>query len=270
MQRFFNTLIKFNNFFVFIILLFLAILFSYNRSNYHQTKIDQIGLIISGFIYQPYQFINSYFELNIDNQKLIEENRTLKSILLNQKETEVLNGNINFLNYEIKNGKIIKNSFSKARNILIINKGELDGVKNDMAVLSHDGIIGIINKTSNNYSSVISILSRDLKINARFKNSNVFGSLEWKNLNPELMDLSDVSITNSINIGDTIVTGGMSYYFPENIILGTIKSYKESNSSGYYSIKIKLKSNLTDLNDVYILENKNREEILQLENFNIK
>ena len=139
-----------------------------------------------------------------------------------------------------------------------------------MAVLSHDGIIGIINKTSNNYSSVISILSRDLKINARFKNSNVFGSLEWKNLNPELMDLSDVSITNSINIGDTIVTGGMSYYFPENIILGTIKSYKESNSSGYYSIKIKLKSNLTDLNDVYILENKNREEILQLENFNIK
>ena len=44
---------------------------------------------------------------------------------------------------------------------LILNKGEENGIKKDMSVISSNGIIGIINQTSKKFSSVISILSRD-------------------------------------------------------------------------------------------------------------
>ena len=62
---------------------------------------------------------------------------------------------------------------------MIINKGETNGIKKDMSVISSNGIVGIINQTSKNFSSVISILSRDIKINAKLKDSNIFGTLEW-------------------------------------------------------------------------------------------
>jgi rod shape-determining protein MreC len=58
----------------------------------------------------------------------------------------------------------------------------------------------------------------------------------------------------------------MSYYFPENIIIGTIKSYKKSKSDGFYEIKVNLISNMSDISNVYVLENKNRDEIIDLEN----
>ena len=40
------------------------------------------------------------------------------------------------------------------------------------------------------------------------------------------MILSDIPYSNQIKIGDTIVTGGMSFYFPKGIPIGSISNYK--------------------------------------------
>ena len=69
------------------------------------------------------------------------------------------------------------------RNNLIIDKGSVDGIKNEMGVISKNGIIGIVNSVSKNYSRVISILNQEIKINVRLKN-NALGSMYWKGLNP--------------------------------------------------------------------------------------
>ena len=65
--------------------------------------------------------------------------------------------------------RIIKNSYSKARNFLLLDKGEADGIKSDFGVISNDGIIGIVNQTTEDFSSVLSLLHRDLKVNVSFK-----------------------------------------------------------------------------------------------------
>ena len=57
--------------------------------------------------------------------------------------------------------------------------------------------------------------------------------------------LSDISIINKIDIGDTIVTGGMSAYFPEGIPIG--KVIEIENDGRYYSINVKLFNNMTNL-----------------------
>ena len=109
--------------------------------------------------------------------------------------------------YYIQPAEVLKNSFSKARNILIISKGSSDGIKKDMSVINSEGIVGIVKQTTENFSSVISMLYQDLKINAKLNNSGAFGSLSWEGRNPEQMTLSDVSVINKIALGDTIVTG---------------------------------------------------------------
>ena len=154
------------------------------------------------------------------------------------------------------------------RNNLIIDKGSVDGIKSDMGVISKNGIVGVINAVSKNYSSVISILNQDIKINVRLKKTNALGSMFWKGLNPLEFKIDDVINNVSFKKGDTIITGGMSSYFPYGIPLGEIVDFESNSQNGYYSINARLFEDPSLVNYVYVLSNEDREEILKLqENF---
>jgi len=86
--------------------------------------------------------------------------------------------------------------------------------------------------------------------------------LFWEGIVPNEVTLSDVSIINKIDIGDTIVTGGMSAYFPEGIPIGKVIDIK--NDGRYYSINVKLINNISTVGNVYFLKNKNKSEIESL------
>ena len=62
-----------------------------------------------------------------------------------------------------------------------------------------------------------------------------------------------------------IVTGGKSTIFPEGIGIGTIKSFELDPSENFYSIKVELFNDMTNIGYVYVIENLDREEIQTLE-----
>ena len=265
MQRIINTIIRFKNFFVFIFLLIVSLTFSYTRSDFHENKINNFSLIISSNFYKPFYNLKSYLQLRELNEKLMEENILLKKEKLNKKLDSKYDNN-----YDLILAKVIKNSTKLTRNNLIINKGKKNGIKRDMGVISKDGIVGIINETSKNYSSVISILNKDLKINAKHNKSNAYGSLEWNQKDPTIVELNDISIDNEIFIGDTISTGGMSFYFPNNIPIGEINSIKISENNGFYSLKVKLFQKMNNISYVYVIENFNYGELYEIDKNNFK
>ncbi|MEJ6764159.1 MAG: rod shape-determining protein MreC, partial [Flavobacteriaceae bacterium] len=184
------------------------------------------------------------------------------------------------INFSYKNAKVISNNLSSFKNRLVINKGIKDGLKNEMGVINSDGIIGIINSTSKNYSSIMSILNIEIKINAKIKKTSHFGTLEWDGLSTKYLKLNDIPETANIKIGDSIVTGGMSLIFPEGIKIGVISkissnenqvnsfSIKSGNNDvfeyesreNYLNIKVKLNTDMSNLNNVYIIESLNKEE----------
>tara|TARA_B100000767_G_C19726311_1_gene519644 strand:- start:162 stop:992 length:831 start_codon:yes stop_codon:yes gene_type:complete len=268
MQWILSRLIQYKNFFLFIFLLGIGLVFSSYRSYYHQSSLQQFGIIITGNISQSINKSKSYLNLRESNQKLLKENNKLQEKILylkglrNSSDEDEINPEL--IQYFLKSAQVVKNSFSKARNILIINKGSSDGIKKDMSVVSSDGIVGIIKQTSNDFSSIISVLYQDFKINAKLNNSGAFGSLSWKGRSPNKMILSDVSVINAIELGDTIVTGGMSAYFPKGIPIGIIVDF-DIPIGGYYSIEVELLNNLTNLENVYIIDNKKRSEFLDLQ-----
>ncbi len=268
MQWILSRLIQYKNFFLFIFLLGIGLVFSSYRSYYHQSSLQQFGIIITGNISPSINKSKSYLNLRESNQKLLKENNKLQEKILylkglrNSSDEDEINPEL--IQYFLKSAQVVKNSFSKARNILIINKGSSDGIKKDMSVVSSDGIVGIIKQTSNDFSSIISVLYQDFKINAKLNNSGAFGSLSWKGRSPNKMILSDVSVINAIELGDTIVTGGMSAYFPKGIPIGIIVDF-DIPIGGYYSIEVELLNNLTNLENVYIIDNKKRSEFLDLQ-----
>ena len=171
---------------------------------------------------------------------------------------------VDTFNFEVTSAKIIKNSFNKANNYLIINKGYEDGVIEDMGVISTDGVIGVVNESRAHHSSVISILHQEIKVNVSFKKNGAYGSLSWPGIHPKKMTLDDISTINSVSVGDTIVTGGMSAYFPFGIPIGVVSKFVQPKTEGYYQIEVDLFSNLTQKEFAYVIKNKDLDEIKKL------
>jgi rod shape-determining protein MreC len=268
MQWVLNAIIRYKNFLLFFFLLCLSLLFSAKKSNYHNTQLAKSSLFLAGTIHQPFDNLSRYLDLKEENQRLQLENNTLKNLVLEKfKQSEISaleDENLAGPSYWSLPAKLIRNSYTQNRNILLLDKGENDGVTKEMGVISTKGIVGIVNQTSRGYATVLSILNLDLKINAKFQNSNVFGSLYLTCEAPNKMLLSDVSVINPVTVGDTLVTGGMSSYFPEGIVIGTVAEVERPNNGGYYDIEIELINNMTDIKYVYVIGNNRREEIIEL------
>ena len=161
--------------------------------------------------------------------------------------------------------KIIHNSYNVHENYLTIDRGEKDGIKPYMGVINSRVIIGIIDNTSPKYATIFSILNIKSKINAKIKKTNHFGSLIWDGKSTGFVQLIDVPRLASVRKGDTIVTGGQSVIFPENINIGTVDKIYIDNETNYYTLKIKLFNDMTNLDYVDIIKSKDREEIINLQ-----
>jgi rod shape-determining protein MreC len=223
---------------------------------------------LSGGAYEKINNISEYLHLRTQNDALALENAKLRSLLFNIKDTASIPklDSIKGLHpADIIVSKVIHNSFNAHENYLTLNSGSLQGVKPDMGVINSLGIVGIIDNTSPRYSTVISILNIKSQINAKLKKSNHFGSLIWDGKSTGFVQLIDVPRLASIRKGDTIVTGGQSVIFPENINIGTIERIYTDTQTHYFKIEVKLFNDMTSLGHVYILKSKNREEIINLE-----
>ena len=265
MQQLINALLKYKNSLLYLGLLLLSLNFLNQRSFYHQSFFSNISLSISSRINLYSQGIVNYFSLKKINQQLRLENEILKVLELAYQNNKVdKTAIIESFGFEITGARIIRNSYDKARNYIIIDKGEADGIKTDSGVISSDGIIGIVNQTTKSFSSILSLLHRDLKVNVSFKKNGAYGSMSWRGNQPKKMKLDDISTLNPVSIGDTIVTGGMSDYFPYGIPLGTVSKIERPKFEGYYDIDIELFSNLTQKEFVYIIKNKNLDQIEKL------
>lgn len=269
MQQIFNFLIRNSNRLLFLLLLGISLGLTIQSHSYHRSKVISSANFLSGGVYEKINRVNEYLNLRAENDELVLENARLKSLLFNKEDTtklplpDTIKG---VKPADIIVSKVIHNSYNTHENFITLNSGSKDGIKQDMGVINSLGIIGVVDDTSPNYSTVVSILNMKSHINAKIKKSNHFGSLTWDGKSTGYVQLEDVPRLASIRKGDTIVTGGQSVIFPEGINIGTVDIvYKKENTS-FYVIKVKLFNDMTNLGHVYIIKSKDREELINLEN----
>jgi len=272
MQQIFIFIIKNSTRLLFLLLLVISLSLTIQSHSYHRSKVINSANFVTGGVYERINAVNEYLNLKTENEGLANENARLKSLLYNRKDTtKIISKELlsNFGNYKVIQSKIINNSYNVHENFLTINSGSAKGVKSDMGVVNSKGIIGIVENTSKNYATVISILNVQSQINAKIKKTSHFGTLTWNGKNTGYVQLIDVPRLASVKKGDTIVTGAQSIIFPENVNIGTIHKIYTDDKTNYFTIDVKLFNDMTSLGHVYIIENKDRKEILQLENQNL-
>lgn len=259
MRQIIDFFVRNKNFILFLSLFCFSLILIFSNSRYHNSLVLNSTNSISGNIFETTSSISSYFKLKSENESLNKENTYLKKIIYNYPGTSN-----DSLKYEVFNSKVIKNSYSLNNNYLTINSGNIDSIAEDMGVVSNKGIIGVTDRISKNYSRVISILNTKLNLNAKLKKSNHFGVLNWNGMSNSKIQLMDLPKQTKINIGDTIITGGNSFIFPEGVLIGNVLSYKLDDTQNYIEAEISLFNDMTNIKNVYVIKNNHLAELKKL------
>ena len=262
MHQLINAIIKFRNALVFSLLFVFSILLTSQSSGYHRDLFSKWSTSLSSWLHQSTGSVGYYMNLSSDNQRLTEENELLLQELLLQKQA----GDTPPIPYKVGAARVLRNSFLLDHNYLTLNVGETQGVRPEMGVVSAQGIVGVVRHTTSKYAQVMSILNKDLQVNAKLKKTNHFGSLKWEGGSPTILKLNDVPISASIALGDTITTGGMSTIFPDGIPIGTVGGFSQKPLTNFYDIDVTLFQDMTDLGVVYVIENPDRVEMESFKN----
>lgn len=260
--------IRNKNFLLFIFLFILSISLTINSHSFHKNKFVNSANFLSGRIYTIKSNITDYFDLEYQNEILLEENKILRNKLGNKLKEPyglVIDSSAISNKYIYSSARVINNTYSKTKNNITINKGSKDGLTIDLGIITSEGIVGIINHVSKNYATIQSVINTNSQINAKLKKSSHFGFLVWDTKDPNIVQLTDIPRLAQLAVGDTVVTDGKSTIFPEGIPIGIVEDFILKANTDYYNLNIRLFNDMTSLNHVYIIKNLEAEEIKALE-----
>ena len=212
-----------------------------------------------------------YFRLQEINRALIEENVQLKNQLDGYRMlTDTLDGDSTTRNssalYDYYNGKVVRVTYNRMKNQIVINRGGLDGIEPEMAITTPQGVVGFVQHVTDHYSIVIPLINVDSRTSARIKNNNYNGSVQWDGSDCRYSYLKDIPYHVTVSQGDTIITSGYSSIFPEGLTIGTVESVHREGAN-FLSVKILLAVEFRAMTHVYIIRNKQKAEREQLEEY---
>lgn len=267
--------LKYNHWFLFILLevISLALLFRFN--NYQGSAFFTSSNYVAGLVYEAANQVTGYFHLKSINDDLAQKNVELEFQIehLREKLMDLTNDSTgierikseSLSEYEIFKAKVINNSLTHTDNYITLDKGEKDGIRNEMGVVDGNGVVGIVYMTSDHFSVVIPVLNSKSSISCKIKRSDYFGFLKWDGGASNYAYVKDMPRHSLFSLGDTVVTSGHSAVFPSGIPVGTIEDITDSSDGLSYLLKVKLFTDFGKLNDVRVIAKKGQDERERLE-----
>lgn len=280
MRNLLNFLLKYNYWFLFIILEVASFVLLFRFNPYQQSAFFTSANVVSGAVYKVSGGVSSYFHLKSVNEDLLDRNSSLEQQINHLekalKEHQVDSITVNSIrelpqtDYRLFKARVIKNSLNRVDNYITLDKGSSSGIRPEMGVVDGNGIVGIVYETSPSYSVVISVLNSKSSISCKIVGSEYFGYLKWDHGDSQYAYLKDLPRHAEFSRGDTVVTSGFSTVFPEGIMIGTIADMSDSNDGLSYLLKVKLATDFGTISDVRVIARSGQQEQNELENRSTK
>ncbi len=275
MRNLLNFLLKYNYWLLFILLEVASFVLLFRFNNYQHSVFFTSANAVAGKIYEISGGIASYFHLKTINSDLLARNIMLEQrvAVLEKTLAQIKDGtavyhsldSISTENYCLFKASVIKNSLNRTDNYITLDRGESDGIRPEMGVVDANGVIGIVYKTSDNYSLVLSLLNSKSSISCKIQGSDYFGYLKWEGGDIQHAYLRDLPRHAEFNMGDTVLTSGYSAVFPAGIMVGTIDEIKDSHDGLSYLLRIKLATDFGRVGEVRVISRNDKEETEALE-----
>ena len=184
-------------FFIFFLILEVFCLYLIVQNN----KYQRAGFIntSNAFVASVYSSVNNftaYLNLKKTNEMLAQENALLRMQLKPAFYDLPANDSIKRRDTALKQqytyipAQVINNSVGKRNNYLTLNKGSLQGIAPEMAVISSTGVVGIVKNVSEHYCSILSLLHKDARISTKIAKNCLFRIIDLGRRKPTVCYLA--------------------------------------------------------------------------------
>lgn len=217
--------------------------------------------------------VNQYFSLSEQNELLAEQNsqlqgeiRRLESRLLqiendtNYLKRKAFADDKKFMFHTARVVNVRRDNF---KNIITIDKGEADGIRQNMGVVSPNGVVGLVSGVTEHFSLVLPIINVDSKTSSIIKGKNGIGLITWGGGDTRKANMEQVPNYVKVAEGDTVVTSGHSTIFPAGINIGIIESFEKGNDD-FYEITVRLNQDYSSLLFVDVIDFGYSDELQEL------
>lgn len=275
MRNLLNFIMRYSAWLVFAIYVLLSCIMIFRNNPYQQHVYLSSAGAVASTVYDISDNVTSYFHLRGINEDLQHRNAALEAeAIALRKEVQALK-EIGYADtmtvvaplqpFRFILAHVINNSIYRPYNYITIEKGKADGIRPEMGVVDHSGVVGIVNVASDHYARVISLLNPNFRLSCKLKGSDVFGSLVWDGRSPEEALLEELPKHTVYHEGDTIITSGYSAVFPEGIPVGIVKDAHKGGDDNFFTLRIKLLTDFSQLSTVRVIANDMADEIRLVE-----
>jgi rod shape-determining protein MreC len=261
----------------FLVLQGIALWMFFRFNRFHHTVFIGVASELTGSINSQVDKVDDYFRLREENRRVHRMNDSLLNLLntnynIPDTASRIVVDSVRFdtlsteyRRYVYKDAKVVYNSVNFENNYLQLNRGANHGVKDNMAVINSDGaVVGVVINVSANFSQVMGLLHTRSRVPAMMKNSLASGTIRWDAVDPRFLTLDGISKDIEVNKGDSVLTSRYSYNYPPGFLVGTIEEVKVDQATGFYFLKVRSATDFTSIQQVFVVENLQREEQLQL------
>lgn len=211
---------------------------------------------ISNFLISKFKYLSQLEEnqkrvefLEKERLRLLSENLSLKEL---KRENEFLKKALELKRTQNKNfifAKVFQKDFFS--DSILVDKGSLDGIKNDDYVFSPENVfLGKVTQVFDHFSRVTLVTKKDFEIDLKIGEKEIFGKGKGKGnrkLKAEFLEEKE-----KIEVGDKVLTAGLSFFSPENLLIGEITKKEQRETSPYLEVEIQPYFSLSNLEFVLI------------------
>lgn len=235
---------------------------------------DIVGLGQS-VIAKPANALAGFFDNIGDLKNTYTENKKLKSHLEQLTSLEAQNHELKKENENLRSIIKEKNSLGDSESIqaqviarnpdnwyeqVVINKGEVNGVAKNMAVVTSGGFLGKVTQVDKFYSTVELLSSPDEtnRVSAKVQNAkkDAYGLIEGYDKKTKMLLLKQLDFNIKVKKGDHVVTSGLSGMFPSGLLIGDIEKVTPDENGLTQTAYVKPAANFYDVREVLVINRK--------------
>lgn len=225
-----------------------------------QSLVSRPAQYVAGFIGDLQDLQNTYDEnkqLKARVDKLVKLESQVQTLeKQNQQLHDVLGMKKSLSDIKPMPATVIGRNPDRWHENLIIDKGKINGIKQNMAVMTATGLIGKV-KSVNQFSSTVQLLSsldpknRISAIVQGDKRAN--GTVEGYDEEKKLLMVKRIPYDAKVVKGQTVVTSGLGGVFPEGLLIGKVVDVKSDQYGLNQTAYVQPGADFSDIENVLVI-----------------
>jgi rod shape-determining protein MreC len=196
-----------------------------------------------------------------ENLLLLDENRKLLNEIASLRETQQENARLRqLLTFQEKSelqtvvARVIGRDVSTEYRALRLNRGENSGIQKDMAVVTSEGVVGRVLRTTADTADVVTVVDTLSAVDAIDERSRARGIVEG--LSDDLCQLRFALRTDDIAPNDVLISSGLGGIFPKGIPVGIVSKVTKQPYGITQDVEVRPAVDFSKLEEVLVIVKK--------------